>query len=525
MATTRDDGVMQDGEGGLHALEGEGEVQQDGRESLDSLSTRGHFPFAHPTGELFETFGHDLPRLVKVDTLKARFFILGLMTGFALQMFLMAAVLMAAGSHQRGSMEELALAYYPLFRGLFLLCYFALSYGVVLFIWKRTGVCYRIVLDVPSVHNYHAVVRASFSVMCIVFACFALYVLTLTSELTPNKHVWPLAAFGCALIFLVWPWNWMAEWEDQSQRAALLRGYGRVLTAPLFKPHFCDIVLANTLISMPKLLLDFLRMGCLYSTGEVFQIAYDQDAQSLTGMSDRCTFEGSRMYEYAAAILSVLPFWIRLMQCARQFVETGLAQHALNGIKYCCSMSVVILSLVSNLSAHLHNAWLVMGVTSTLFAGWWDLYFDWGHPLLRPPVSGKSGAWSYRLYPRWAFYLAAITNSFARLGWAVLISPRQSLVEQHVILMLGCVELTRRAQWVAYRVEWEQHCLDLDAQDESAPPSLEPSPMHRHHRKVSKASGRTMFAMVNFGSASQLTEAHPMMRGVLAVEDRGLVRW
>jgi len=62
-----------------------------------------------------------------------------------------------------------------------------------------------------------------------------------------------------------------------------------------------------------------------------------------------------------------------------------------------------------------------------------------------------------RHYPLWAFSMAAVTNTIARLGWAVYISPGQQVVQQHVILLLGCVELLRRAQWAAFRLEWEHH--------------------------------------------------------------------
>jgi hypothetical protein len=42
-----------------------------------------------------------------------------------------------------------------------------------------------------------------------------------------------------------------------------------------------------------------------------------------------------------------------------------------------------------------------------------------------------------------------------RLGWAIYISPAQAYVQQHIILLLGCVELLRRAMWAILRVEWE----------------------------------------------------------------------
>lgn len=42
-----------------------------------------------------------------------------------------------------------------------------------------------------------------------------------------------------------------------------------------------------------------------------------------------------------------------------------------------------------------------------------------------------------------------------RLGWAILISPEQTYVQQHIILLLGCIEILRRSMWAVFRVEWE----------------------------------------------------------------------
>lgn len=42
-----------------------------------------------------------------------------------------------------------------------------------------------------------------------------------------------------------------------------------------------------------------------------------------------------------------------------------------------------------------------------------------------------------------------------RLGWAILISPEQTYVQQHIILLLGCIEILRRSMWAIFRVEWE----------------------------------------------------------------------
>jgi hypothetical protein len=68
------------------------------------------------------------------------------------------------------------------------------------------------------------------------------------------------------------------------------------------------------------------------------------------------------------------------------------------------------------------------------------------------------------------------------MSWAIYISPGQKVVQQHVILVLGCVELLRRAQWALLRLEWEQHCQDLKAM-EAAQRELEAQEEDRRRRK------------------------------------------
>ena len=254
---------------------------------------------------VLDGMGSEKERLVTVDELKNRFFILGLQTGFALQMFVMAVVMMATTYQMAGATEELSSVYYTLFRGLFLACFFFSCYGVDLFVWKRYRIDYRAILGVTHSHNYHSVMRGSFNVMTLVFSCFALYVLTLTMHLTPNKHVWPLAAVAGTLIALLWPWDWMPEWHDSAQRLKLLGAICRVLASPLSEvsPHpspspspspcpnlsrspgpgpsrspgpgevsFARTFVADVLTSMPKIFNDLLFTACMLATGNAFEV-------------------------------------------------------------------------------------------------------------------------------------------------------------------------------------------------------------------------------------------------------------
>ena len=61
-----------------------------------------------------------------------------------------------------------------------------------------------------------------------------------------------------------------------------------------------------------------------------------------------------------------------------------------------------------------------------------------------------------RVFPDSVYVTAIALNCVARLGWAIYISPGQRIVAQNTTLVLGAVELYRRAQWALLRVEWEQ---------------------------------------------------------------------
>jgi hypothetical protein len=80
--------------------------------------------------------------------------------------------------------------------------------------------------------------------MSLNFVAFVTFWLTLTVHLTPSKNVWPLVALLGTLLLLCSPMDWMPEWSDAAQRAALLRVVKRALSAPFAKPSFAACLLA-----------------------------------------------------------------------------------------------------------------------------------------------------------------------------------------------------------------------------------------------------------------------------------------
>ena len=522
---------------------------------MDAASTLDVVVVSGPTSTVLDGLGHGTVAEVTLDTIKSRFFGLGLQAGIALQM--LAVSVMMIGSSGK-AVEELSSLYYPIFRGLFLLGFFASMHGILLFAWKRTGIDYAAILGVPAEHNYHSTIRAGFTLVSLNFACFVLYFLTLTVGLTRTKDVWPAAAVIFSMAYLMSPFSWMSEWNDAAQRASLGRTIGRVLVSPFSAPTFAHSFVADVFTSMPKCAFDLFYTLCVYGTGEAPWGAGEWNNKQLafTNGLHICT-ESNAPYRAARLVLSVLPFWLRLMQCARGYYDGRCQQrrHLANGLKYCCSISVVVLSSLAD-GTHT-RAWLALSIISTVYALLWDVFIDWGlgpawwrewvhgevssQPVSVPPSNpspnlglkrgpsstqlnvaaqlernrkrmarqsyesyaespsrerggiapvsarasppppllsssttpahgGALGNWllrPVRVFPDSVYLCAIGLNCVARLGWAIYISEGQQIVAQNTILVLGAVELYRRAQWALLRVEWEQISRSWQAAKES----------------------------------------------------------
>ena len=406
-------------------------------------------------------------REVTIDELKGRFFTLGLQVGVATQLFVISVVIMLVATDEgegtfQPAVYELFAVYYCLFRAIFLACFFFCCYGMVLFAWKRQQIDYLQILGVGHEHNYHFIIQAAFTRMSLVFFCFVLYVFKLRSPnswFLPNKHVLPATALLGTAVLSLWPRDSMPQWKDRSQRYALIRALGRLLLSPLFPVAFSSTFIADVLTSMPKIFTDMLATLCLYASGAALTASFDVDKGEMIGIPTQCTSADPR-YQVASFVLSVFPFWIRLMQCVRGYLQDHETRHVANGLKYCVSIAVVVLSFWGKDDPTLKTIWFALAVCSTLFAYAWDIKMDWGHPALCAAADDDAPDVPRR-YPLWTYNVAAGTNALARLGWAVYISPNQKVVQQHMLLLLGCVELMRRAQWAAFRVEWEQHKMDV----------------------------------------------------------------
>lgn len=403
-----------------------------------------------------------------VDALKTKFFGLGFSLGMSFQMFLVSILLMiVAYSQESGPLKELSHEYYPVFRCIFFIAVFFSLYGCSLFVWRRSKIEYRSVMRVSKFHTYHYVLRGANSVAYIVFICFMLYILTLTGGLEgfvhvdPNiKHIFPMLAFAIPALLFFCPYDTWTKLcfgvtsRGYTQRIGMLRQLTAVLWSPFTEVTFMRTFMADILCSMPRIFTDLQYTLCIYMTGRYWDKQNEWQEESHMHAYDTCG-AGSTTYVWLQNLFSFCPFYIRFMQSLRSWVDSGDSKHVYNALKYALSLSVTGLALAhkkfpSNM--YLEPTWFRISTITTLYCFYWDVYMDWGlgcldsrHTFLRDELYFSPST----------YYTAIVLDLLMRLGWAILISPGQSYVEQHTILLLGCVELFRRFMWSIFRVEWE----------------------------------------------------------------------
>mmetsp|Transcript_82879 Transcript_82879/g.130316 ORF Transcript_82879/g.130316 Transcript_82879/m.130316 type:complete len:432 (-) Transcript_82879:29-1324(-) len=380
-------------------------------------------------------------------------FCLGSLVGAASIMFVMCIFAMFISDNPKGAIVKLSEEYYALFRGLFLLVFFFVCYGVDLLIWDIYAVDFKSIFKVPMKHTYWYVIKHSALLMLVMSSAFVLYVFALTKQITLQigglgADSWPLFAVGCFVVAVVIPSR-----AKVNQRWLLVRTILICLVSPLSETNFARNFVADIFCSMPRVFLDASYTVCIYATGEAF-MDFSQ------GSRGRACSEHRESYYVAKVILSLLPFWVRFWQCVRSFIDSGRKKHIFNGLKYCSSITVIFLSLTDYT-----KTWFAMAIFSTCFSYTWDILQDWGlgpdriRSFLHGETFGRTPKWPLTrpvcIYPRWVYIFIPLTNLVARCGWAIVISPGQKVLKNHLVLLLGCVELLRRAQWSILRVEWE----------------------------------------------------------------------
>eukprot|EP00051_Salpingoeca_urceolata_P016313 m.215791 g.215791 ORF g.215791 m.215791 type:complete len:516 (+) comp18645_c0_seq7:266-1813(+) len=268
--------------------------------------------------------------------------------------------------------------------------------------------------------------------------------------------------FAIVLLPVVLPWP-LPLWKRRKAFFwRVLQCFSCVFGYPVLsagKLTFYHTIITDALTSLTLFIFEFDYSFCHFFTSNWSDRKVFGSDGSL--QKDYHCGEDSTHHSYIKPTLYVLPIWLRFVQCIWNFINgyrTATSRwnrysHLANAAKYVSAMMVVLTSSAQGLTSgetreYWRAAWIGSMVIKTLYCYLWDVYMDWG--------LGDVDAGFLRerlVYPKWMYYIALVTNFFARISWALAISPH--FCEVSCKLFFGLVEIARRGQWSIIRVENE----------------------------------------------------------------------
>jgi len=295
-------------------------------------------------------------------------------------------------------------------------------------------------------------------------------------ENLPLAHAFPviLVIFICYSLF-----------GKRRQRSLMYNYIGRVLIAPFGKVEFRDSYIGDILTSTVRV-----NLQLAFALGYVILSIvawFENDMALASSNSPHKLWKHSYIYKsILVPILTLLPLWLRFVQCLRRAVETGQRwPHFCNALKYCSAMAVISFSVFIP-DIKYYTLWIISFTGATLFQYWWDVHQDWGLlvPRNSPLASGlilpgtDKAVRTPLLMGSVSFYvIIAFINLILRFAWALTLldfSPdtdndehvngdisssneyKKSLFLYNLYPIMAALEVFRRMVWSILRVEWEQ---------------------------------------------------------------------
>lgn len=222
----------------------------------------------------------------------------------------------------------------------------------------------------------------------------------------------------------------------------------RTIAAPFCKVYFNDFFIADQIISISIVLYDIEYTICYYI---------------VDAFKDKDTCKNS--HKWILTILAVLPLLWRFLQCLRRYRDLNDSAQLLNAGKYLTSMILAVISSLKNSTSQskaLFVIWLIIALASTTYSYSWDILRDWSLiESCRCCNNDKKCTLlrSQRMYPKFWYYSAMLSNLLLRVLWTLTISPDmlKDFGQTDIFTtLLACLEVTRRAIWNVFRLENEQ---------------------------------------------------------------------
>lgn len=334
---------------------------------------------------------------------------------------------------------------YPLYTFFAFIIFHMIMYAFNIFYWRKYRVNYSFIFGFKqgTELGFRQVLLVSFAISVLalgaVLANLDMEMDPKTKDYKAKTELLPLGLVVLLVVVFICPLNVVYR----SSRYFFLTCAFHCLLAPLYKVSLPDFFLADQLTSQVQAIRSLEFYICYYGWGD-----YKHRENSC---------KSSSVYNTFYFIVAAIPYWWRLLQCLRRFVEEKDAWQGLNGLKYFSTIVAVCARTAYTLN---HSpAWNVIAwITSAfaaIFSTYWDLVLDWG--LLQKNSKNRWLRDKLLVPHKSVYYVAIVFNILLRFVWmqTVLNFQVSFLHRQTLVAVVAFLEILRRGVWNFFRLENE----------------------------------------------------------------------
>ena len=341
---------------------------------------------------------------------------------------------------------------FPLFRGIFLIYFFMLIWGITVYLWNKYKIDYTRVLLIEVKHSspfwliMRALILMTLVSLLFIYCCVS-YILEDDSFFKPFFSKEASIYLPCVpwLLSILWILYSLRSLCMPRSNAWLWKTFLRYMYSPFYN-HGDDIIwFGAQTFSFSIVCRDFAYFLC-----------YFPNALNNNSEVNTC-FESTTfvVFEY---IYNITPIAYRmfLFFCKLRYVhnpEIRFLYHCLNVLLLSSIATTIMGSYIGN--PIVLAIWIVLVACGALYSGYVDLKWDWDffkegskNFLLRDTLLFKH---------KWPYYLATFINFFFRFSWIITLQPialfSSTLESQLAGLMSGFFEMIRRGTWNLFAIE------------------------------------------------------------------------
>jgi len=248
-----------------------------------------------------------------------------------------------------------------IFGGLSLPIIFLLLFGVNLIVWKKYKINYVFIFEFDS--RKHLSPWEFIEIACLLFVLWIYFVYFAVTDYFSNyieTHLYPVILIVIYLSLLCLPFHIFYP----QARSWIIKIIGRLICAPFYYVRFADFFLGD----------QFMSISYIFTVIEILICA---EIHSFKNMENKCNSSRS----WFISIFTVVPGWIRFLQCLRRYYNThNFNPHLLNAGKYLVGIVSVLLGTFAKVNGHflLRIIWIISLVATTSYSYIWDVKMDWG---------------------------------------------------------------------------------------------------------------------------------------------------